>query len=161
MLQVRGAVAIGDYGRIRILRAQPVGHDRPGMGGVEGDVEMVIARHALGRRFAQLSIRRVPLAVDVRHHRRDGVRVIVFEQTGEVLEKRFGFRVAEYGMRRVFPRIPVRYPREISLFVWKVKILTGITLSMLPLPAGQPAWLSGRMPKLISGRFHGKSRLFR
>jgi len=37
----------------------------------------------------------------------------------------------------------------------------GITLSMLPLPAGQPAWLSGRMPKLISGRFHGKSRLFR
>lgn len=37
---------------------------------------------------------------------RDGLRVIVFEQTGEVLEKRFGFRVAEYGLRQVFPRVP-------------------------------------------------------
>jgi beta-galactosidase len=37
---------------------------------------------------------------------RDGLKVIVFEQTGDVLEKRFGFRVAEYGMRRVFPRVP-------------------------------------------------------
>jgi beta-galactosidase len=37
---------------------------------------------------------------------RDGLKVIVFEQTGEVLEKRFGFRVAEYGMRWVFRRVP-------------------------------------------------------
>jgi len=37
---------------------------------------------------------------------RDGLKVIVFEQTGEVLEKRFGFRVAEYGMRWAFPRVP-------------------------------------------------------
>ena len=37
---------------------------------------------------------------------RDGLKVIVFEQTGEVLEKRFGFRVAEYGMRWVFKRVP-------------------------------------------------------
>jgi hypothetical protein len=37
---------------------------------------------------------------------RDGLKVIVFEQTGEVLERRFGFRVAEYGMRWVFPRVP-------------------------------------------------------
>ena len=37
---------------------------------------------------------------------RDGLKVIVFEQTGDVLEKRFGFRVAEYGLRRVFPRVP-------------------------------------------------------
>jgi hypothetical protein len=37
---------------------------------------------------------------------RDGLKVIVFEQTGEVLEKRFGFRVAEYGMRWVFKRAP-------------------------------------------------------
>ena len=34
---------------------------------------------------------------------RDGLKVIVFEQTPEVLEKRFGFRVAEYGLRQVFP----------------------------------------------------------
>ena len=37
---------------------------------------------------------------------RDGLKVIIFEQTSEVLEKRFGFRVVEYGLRNVFPRIP-------------------------------------------------------
>lgn len=36
---------------------------------------------------------------------RDGLRVVVFEQTAKVLEERFGFRVAEYGLRQVFPRI--------------------------------------------------------
>jgi len=36
---------------------------------------------------------------------RDGLKVIVFEQTAEVLEKRLGFRVAEYGLRRVFKRV--------------------------------------------------------
>jgi len=37
---------------------------------------------------------------------RDGLRVLVFEQTPEVLEKRLGFRIAEYGLRQVFQRIP-------------------------------------------------------
>jgi hypothetical protein len=37
---------------------------------------------------------------------RDGLKVIVFEQTGEVLEQRFGFRKAEYGLRWVFKRVP-------------------------------------------------------
>jgi hypothetical protein len=37
---------------------------------------------------------------------RDGLKVVVFEQTGEVLEKRCGFRIAEYGLRWVFPRVP-------------------------------------------------------
>jgi beta-galactosidase/beta-glucuronidase len=37
---------------------------------------------------------------------RDGLKVIVFEQTGKALETRFGFRVAEYGLREVFPRVP-------------------------------------------------------
>jgi hypothetical protein len=37
---------------------------------------------------------------------RDGLKVIVFEQSPEVLEQRFGFRVAEYGLRWVFPRVP-------------------------------------------------------
>ncbi len=36
---------------------------------------------------------------------RDGLKVIVFEQTSEVLEKRLGFRVTEYGLRQVFPRM--------------------------------------------------------
>jgi hypothetical protein len=37
---------------------------------------------------------------------RDGLKVIVFEQTADVLEKRLGFRVAEYGLRWVFQRVP-------------------------------------------------------
>jgi hypothetical protein len=36
----------------------------------------------------------------------EGLKVIMFEQSAQVLEKRFGFRVAEYGMRQVFPRVP-------------------------------------------------------
>jgi hypothetical protein len=37
---------------------------------------------------------------------RDGLKVIVFEQGDDVLEKRLGFRVAAYGMRKVFRRVP-------------------------------------------------------
>ncbi len=37
---------------------------------------------------------------------RDGLKVIVFEQTSAVLEKRLGFRVEEYGLRQVWPRVP-------------------------------------------------------
>ena len=37
---------------------------------------------------------------------RDGLRVIVFEQTSEALEKRLGFRATEYGLRQVFKRVP-------------------------------------------------------
>lgn len=37
---------------------------------------------------------------------RDGLKVLVFEQSTEVLARRLGFRVAEYGLRNVFPRVP-------------------------------------------------------
>ncbi len=37
---------------------------------------------------------------------REGLKVILFEQTAAALEKRFGFRVAEYGLRTVFKRVP-------------------------------------------------------
>jgi len=37
---------------------------------------------------------------------RDGLKAIVFEQTADVLEKRFGFRIEEYGLRNVFQRMP-------------------------------------------------------
>jgi len=37
---------------------------------------------------------------------REGLKVVVFEQTPEVLEQRLGFRVAQYGLRNVFARIP-------------------------------------------------------
>jgi len=43
-------------------------------------------------------------APDVRSVRQ-GLKVLVFEQTAEILEQRFGFRIAEYGLRQVFPRI--------------------------------------------------------
>jgi hypothetical protein len=37
---------------------------------------------------------------------RDGLKVVVFEQSAKALEERLGFRVAEYGLRQVFRRIP-------------------------------------------------------
>ncbi len=37
---------------------------------------------------------------------RDGLKVVMFEQTPDVLEKRFGLRVQEYGLRWVFKRVP-------------------------------------------------------
>lgn len=37
---------------------------------------------------------------------RNGLKVIIFEQAAEVLEQRLGFRIAEYGLRQVFPRVP-------------------------------------------------------
>jgi len=39
-------------------------------------------------------------------HVRDGLKVVLFEQTSDVLEQRFGFRVSEYGLRNVFKRVP-------------------------------------------------------
>jgi hypothetical protein len=36
---------------------------------------------------------------------RAGLKVLMFEQDSTTLEKRFGFRVAEYGLRQVFPRV--------------------------------------------------------
>jgi hypothetical protein len=36
----------------------------------------------------------------------DGLKVVVFEQSTEVLEKRLGFRVTEYGLRDCFVRVP-------------------------------------------------------
>ena len=37
---------------------------------------------------------------------REGLKVVVFEQTSQVLEQRLGFRVEEYGLRQVWPRVP-------------------------------------------------------
>jgi hypothetical protein len=56
---------------------------------------LIIGKGALTQESPGPDIRRV----------HDGLKVIVLEQTGEVMEQRFGFRVAEYGLRQVFPRI--------------------------------------------------------
>ncbi len=37
---------------------------------------------------------------------REGLKAVVFEQTAEALERRLGFRIAEYGLRNVFMRVP-------------------------------------------------------
>jgi beta-galactosidase len=37
---------------------------------------------------------------------REGLKVVVFEQSPEVLERRLGFRVEAYGLRQVWPRVP-------------------------------------------------------
>jgi len=44
-------------------------------------------------------------APDIRRVR-EGLKVVLFEQASDVLEKRFGFRVQEYGLRQVFERVP-------------------------------------------------------
>jgi len=36
---------------------------------------------------------------------RNGLKVVLFEQTVDALEKRFGFRTQEYGLRKVFRRV--------------------------------------------------------
>jgi beta-galactosidase len=55
---------------------------------------LVIGKHALTLDGAAPNIGRV----------RDGLKVLVFEQSADVLEKRLGFRVQEYGLRQVFKR---------------------------------------------------------
>jgi beta-galactosidase len=61
-----------------------------------GQEVLVIGKGALTLEGAAPDVSRV----------RNGLKVAVFEQTGDVLEKRFGFRVADYGLRRVFRRVP-------------------------------------------------------
>ena len=71
---------------------QPVGADND----LSGYDALVVGKEALTLDGPAPDISRV----------RDGLKVVVFEQTGDVLEKRLGFRVAEYGLRWVFKRVP-------------------------------------------------------
>ncbi len=57
---------------------------------------LLIGKGALTVDGAAPSLKRVP----------DGLKVVVFEQTAQVLERRLGFRVEEYGLRQVWPRVP-------------------------------------------------------
>ena len=56
---------------------------------------LVVGKRALNSGAAAPSFERVP----------GGLKVIVFEQTADALEKRLGFRVQEYGLRQLFPRV--------------------------------------------------------
>jgi len=73
----------------------------------------------------------------------DGLKVVVFEQTGEVLEKRFGFRIAEYGLRWVFKRVP-DHP-----------ILTGLDEDHLRNWRGASTTLPPRLNYVLSPQFSG------
>lgn len=57
---------------------------------------LIVGKGALSAKGAGPNIARVG----------DGLKVLVFEQASEVLEQRLGFRVQEYGLRQVFPRVP-------------------------------------------------------
>ncbi|NIP28837.1 MAG: hypothetical protein GWN67_19570, partial [Phycisphaerae bacterium] len=74
---------------------------------------------------------------------RSGLKVLIFEQTSDVLEKRFGFRVAEYGLRRVFKRIP-DHP-----------LLTGIADEYLRDWRGEATILPSRLDYKLNPRFNG------
>ena len=74
---------------------------------------------------------------------RNGLKVVVFEQAGEVLEKRFGFRIAEYGLRWVFKRVP-DHP-----------ILTGLGDEHLRNWRGASTTLAPRLNYVLSPQFSG------
>ena len=62
---------------------------------------------------------------------RDGLKVILFEQTSEVLEKRFGFRVVEYGLRQLFPRVP-DHPTLVGLHAGQLRDWRGEATILAP-----------------------------
>ena len=74
---------------------------------------------------------------------RDGLKVVVFEQSAETLEKRLGFRVAQYGLRQVFPRVP-GHP-----------LLAGLDPENLRDWRGEATLLSPRLKYTTSQRFGG------
>jgi len=74
---------------------------------------------------------------------REGLKVIMFEQTSEVLEKRFGFRVEEYGLRQVFKRVP-DHP-----------ILAGLDTENLRDWRGEATILPARLKYELSRRYNG------
>ena len=74
---------------------------------------------------------------------RDGLKVIMFEQTPEVLEQRFGFRTAAYGLRLVYQRIP-DHP-----------LLAGLGIDQLRDWCGEATILPSRLKYELSPRYNG------
>ena len=74
---------------------------------------------------------------------RDGLKVVMFEQTSDVLEKRLGFRVEEYGLRQVFRRVP-DHP-----------LLVGLTQEKLRDWRGDATILPPRLKYTPSAQFYG------
>jgi len=74
---------------------------------------------------------------------RDGLKVLVFEQASDVLEKRFGFRTEEYGLRQVLRRVP-DHP-----------VLAGLDAENLRDWRGEATILPPRLTYELSRRFNG------
>lgn len=98
-------------------------------------------------RFATLIIGKGALTVDGKApdigRVRDGLKVIVFEQSSQALEQRLGFRTAEYGLRQVFPRVP-DHP-----------LLAGLSTDTLRDWRGEATLLPPRLEYESSPRFAG------
>jgi hypothetical protein len=94
---------------------------------------LIVGKEALSLSGPAPDIRRV----------RDGLKVILFEQTAAVLEQRFGFRVAEYGLRQVFPRVPDH------------AALRGITVDELRDWRGEATILAPRLAYELNPKFSG------
>ncbi len=74
---------------------------------------------------------------------RDGLKVLVFEQTANVLEQRLGFRVEEYGLRQVWPRVP------------DSPLLAGLTAENLRDWRGASTLLPSTLDYTLSPRYNG------
>lgn len=74
---------------------------------------------------------------------REGLKVIIFEQTAEALERRLGFRTAQYGLRQVFPRVPDH------------SILSGITAEFLRDWRGESTLLAPRLEYQPDPKYYG------
>ncbi|MBN1853695.1 MAG: hypothetical protein JW829_13265, partial [Pirellulales bacterium] len=81
-------------------------------------------------------------APDPRHVPK-GLKVLVFEQTSKALEQRLGFRVQEYGLRNVFPRI-ANHP-----------VLAGLNAEHMQDWRGEATLLAPRLDYKLSDRYNG------
>jgi len=97
--------------------------------------------------FEVLLIGRKALTVDgpapSLHRVRDGLKVVVFEQTADLLEQRLGFRVQEYGLRQVWPRVP------------DSPLLAGLEAEMLRDWRGESTLLPRELDYKLSQRYSG------
>ena len=75
---------------------------------------LIIGKKGLSLNGKAPSLERVP----------EGLKVVLFEQEARVLERRLGFRVVEYGLRQVWPRI-AGHPALVSLSVENLADWTG------------------------------------
>jgi hypothetical protein len=98
------------------------------------DVDVVI----IGKKALTLE-NRLPALERVK----EGLRVLVFEQITAVIEKRLGFRPAEYGLRQVFPRVP-DHP-----------LLAGIAAEHLNNWCGEATLVPPRLEYRLSPRYAG------